>query len=82
MILYCIFVGCEDVYCGGDNICGLLAALPDLLHLHLPQQGHRQEALHPARLPGLLLARHGQLYVQPLRLLLDECQVRLFFFRQ
>jgi len=45
---------------GGDLRC-LLAAVPHLLHLHVPRQKHRAQVVHPARLPGLLLVGHGKL---------------------
>ena len=73
-----MFPGGENVHRGGDHIRRVLASLPRLLHLHVPPQGDRDQAVHPARLSGLLLARHGQLHVQPVHLLLDECQVRTY----
>ncbi len=71
--------GREDVHRRRDHLRRLLAALPRLLHLHLPPQGDRAQALHPARLPRLLLAGHGQLNVQPAGLLLDERKVLQFY---
>ena len=78
IIFHLVFLqGRQDVHRGGDHLRGVLAALPRLLHLHLPPQGDRHEALHPARLPRLLLVRHGKLHVQPAHLLLDERKVRI-----
>ncbi len=71
--------GREDVHRRRDHLRRLLAALPRLLHLHVPPQGDRAQALHPARLPRLLLAGHGQLHVQPAGLLLDERKVLHFY---
>ena len=69
--------GGEDVHRGGDHLRGVLAAVPRVLHIHVPRHRDPAPALHPARLPRLLLARHVQLHVQPAHLLLDERKVRL-----
>ena len=67
---------------GGEDVClhdccirYLLASLPCLLHLLLPQPPDHEVPLHQEHLPQLLLASHGQLCGQPHHLLLDEQQV-------
>ena len=71
-----ICLGGENVHGGGDHLRRVLASLSRLLYLHLPPQGDRDQALHPARLPGLLLVGNGKLDVQSTNLLLDERKVR------
>nr|XP_014286994.2 uncharacterized protein LOC106687555 [Halyomorpha halys] len=66
----------SDVHHGDRHFRHMLAALPRLLHLRLPQPlGHLQH-LHPSPLPRLLLAGHVQRHGQPHNLLLDEQQVQ------
>ena len=60
---------------GADSVRGVLAALPRLLPLLLLQPPHPLPASHPARLPRLLLAGHGQLRPQPNHLLPHGRQV-------
>jgi hypothetical protein len=70
-----MLLGSQDVHRGCDHLRRLLAALPHLLHLHVPRQGDHAQAIHPARLSRLLLASNVKFNVQPAHILLDERQV-------
>lgn len=72
--------GRSHVHNRRPNLHFLLAALPRLLHLRLPQQLNRGQRLRSTRFPFFLLARHVQRHGQPDYLLLDECQVSSFPF--
>lgn len=66
------FVGCKnDDNCRGD-ICHLLAAVSYLLHPHRGLPTTKQVEIHPAGLPGQLLAGNELDHVQPHHLLLSE----------
>ncbi|CAH2085476.1 unnamed protein product [Euphydryas editha] len=64
--------GSKDVCASGDGICTLLAALPRLLRTGVPLPIISLIAVRPACLLGFLLASHGEFYVQPSNILLDE----------
>ena len=69
------FIVGKDVCGCGDDIHGLLGALPHLLHLLIPRAQHHQDPIHLPHIPGLLLAGNVKHLRQPNHLLLDE-QVR------
>lgn len=66
---------CEGHGAGGADLCHLLAALPPLLHPGQLPKGYLLPQVHPAGLPGTLLAGHELHHVQPHHLLLSEPQV-------
>ena len=57
----------QDVRRGDHRVRRLLAPLPRLLPLLVPQSRHHEVPQHQEHLPGLLLAGHGQLRRQPNR---------------
>lgn len=70
-----ILSGCSHVYHNCCNFCDLLAAVPPLLYIRLPQSGSEHKGPRPAHLLGLLLAGNVQRDGQSDNLLLDEWTV-------
>lgn len=70
-----MLLGGENDDGSGDNLRGVLAALPAVLHRGFLPSENNQVQVHTGNLLGHLLAGHEQLYVQPDHLLLDECKV-------
>lgn len=68
----CSGLGGPNVCAGGGGVRPLLASVPCILRVGLPPPGPGISTLRATHLPRLLLARDGQLHVQPTHLLLDE----------
>lgn len=68
--MYC--AGGENVYHSGGNIRIVLASLPWILHLRLPQQLCGSQQVCAAHVPVVLLVSNEQRHGQPYHLLLDE----------
>lgn len=70
--IFLFVTGCKNVYHCGDNICGMLAAIPGVLYFCVSLSSFRRKQLCTTCIFRLLLARHVQLYGQSNYILLDE----------